>query len=261
MIDIRKVRSDFPILEQKVYGKPLVYLDNGATTQKPKEVLDRVYRFYSETYSNIHRGVHYLSEQSSTEYEHARDCVKNFIGANNSNEIIFTRGTTESINLVANSFGDRYIERGDEIIISEMEHHSNIVPWQMLCKRKGSVLKVLTFDDDGQLEMDKLNELITEKTKLISLVQISNVLGTVNPVKEIIETAHKYDIPVLIDGAQVVQHTDINVKELDCDFFVFSGHKMYAETGIGVFYGKEKWLEAIPPYQGGGGHDQIGSFR
>jgi len=253
MIDVNKIRSDFPILEQKVYGKPLVYLDNAATTQKPQVVLDQLIDFYTRRNSNIHRGTHYLSEQASTAYEDTRSRVKDYINAGRTAEIVFTKGTTESINLVANSFGNAFINQGDEIIISEMEHHSNLVPWQMLGERKKATLKVLPFDDNGVLHLDVLESLISEKTKLISVTFVSNALGIINPVKEIIDLAHDHDIPVLIDGAQAVQHKRIDVQDLDCDFFTFSGHKMYAETGIGVLFGKEKWLEAMPPYQSGGG--------
>lgn len=253
MIDIDAIRSDFPILHQKIHGKPLVYLDNAATTHKPRMVLDRIIEFCTESYGNIHRGVHYLSEEASAAYEEARETVKNFIHAAGAREIIFTRGTTEAINLVADSFGGAFIGKGDEIILSEMEHHSNIVPWQMLCERKGAVLRVAPFDDDGNLLMDGLKSLLTERTKLISITYVSNVLGTVNDIKEIIRLAKTQDVPVLIDGAQAVQHMPVDVRDLDCDFFAFSGHKMYADTGIGVLYGKEKWLEAMPPYQGGGG--------
>jgi cysteine desulfurase/selenocysteine lyase len=253
MIDIDKIRADFPILQRKIYDKPLVYLDNAATTHKPNAVLDSIVAFYSNSYGNIHRGIHRLSEEASGAYEDARETVATYINAKNAFEIIFTRSTTESINLVADSFGRAFINEGDEIIISEMEHHSNIVPWQVMCERRGATLKVLPFDDDGMLITDTLKELLTEKTKLLALAYVSNVLGTVNAVKEIIETAHAYGVPVLIDGAQAVQHIPVDVQELDCDFFAFSGHKLYAETGIGVLYGKEKWLEAMPPYQCGGG--------
>ncbi|UCE41801.1 MAG: cysteine desulfurase [Candidatus Aminicenantes bacterium] len=253
MIDVHKLRKDFPILEKKIHGKPLVYLDNAATTQKPKMVLDEIIEFYSSINSNIHRGVHYLSEQASIAYENARKTVKGFLNAKSDYEIVFTSGTTQAINLVANSFGSKFIEEGDEIIVSEMEHHSNIVPWQILCERTQAELKVAPFDDDGKLMMDELKGLITEKTKLIAIVYVSNALGVVNPIKEIIEMAHTQDIPVLIDGAQAVQHFPVDVQELDCDFFAFSGHKMYAETGIGVLYGKEKWLEDMPPHHSGGG--------
>jgi cysteine desulfurase/selenocysteine lyase len=259
MIDIGKIRADFPILQRKIYGRPLVYLDNAATTHKPKAVLDRIMKFYTNSYSNIHRGAHYLSEQASAACEDARAKVAAYINAKNTFEIIFTRSTTESINLVADSFGTAFINEGDEIIISEMEHHSNIVPWQVICQRKGAALKVIGFNDDGTLMTDKLKALLTAKTKLLAVTYVSNVLGTVNSIREIIKTAHAYDVPVLIDGAQAVQHFPVDVQDLDCDFFAFSGHKLYAETGIGVLYGKEKWLEAMPPYQFGGG--MISSVR
>jgi len=253
MINIQKIRSDFPILKHKVFGKPLIYLDNAATTQKPQVVLDQLINFYTTRNSNIHRGVHYLSEQASTAYEDARDRVKDFINAKSTAEIIFTRGTTEAINLIANSFGNAFINKGDEVIISEMEHHSNLVPWQMLCNRKEAVLKAIPFNDDAVLQIDVLKSILTERTKLISVAYVSNALGTINPIKKMIDLAHDYDIPVLIDGAQAVQHRCVDVQDLNCDFFAFSGHKMYAATGIGVLYGKEKWLDAIPPYQFGGG--------
>jgi cysteine desulfurase/selenocysteine lyase len=253
MINIGEIRDDFPILKRQIYNRPLVYLDNAATTHKPRVVLDRIIEFYTHSYSNIHRGTHYLSEEASAFYEEARGKVEAYINAKNPFEIIFTRSTTESINLVADSFGRAFINEGDEIIISEMEHHSNIVPWQVVCERNGAKLKVLPFNDDGVLMTDKLNGLLTAKTKLLALTYVSNVLGTVNSIKEIIKTAHAYDVPVFVDGAQAVQHFPIDVQDLDCDFFAFSGHKIYAETGIGVLYGKEKWLEAMPPYQCGGG--------
>ncbi len=253
MIDLEAVREDFPILRKKIHGKPLVYLDNAATTHKPRVVLDKIIEFCTEGYSNIHRGAYSLSEEASAEYENARETVKNFINAFSAHEIIFTRGTTESINLVADSFGSTFINEGDEIIISEMEHHSNIVPWQRLCQRKGAVLKVIPFNDNGVLLINKLKTLITNKTKLVSVTYVSNVLGAVNNVKEIIKIASDADIPILIDGAQAVQHLPVDVQELNCDFFAFSGHKIYADTGIGVLYGKEKWLDAMPPYQSGGG--------
>lgn len=253
MIDLKKIRSDFPILSEKVYGKSLVYLDNAATTQKPLSVLNKTKEFYKSINSNIHRGAHYLSEQASSAYENARKTVKEFINAKSVNEVIFTRGTTEAINLLADSFGNAYVQEGDEIIITEMEHHSNIVPWQVLCKRKKAYLKVLPVDDNGKLLIDNLQDLINIKTKLISICYVSNALGIINPIKEVIRIAHKHNIPVLIDGAQAVQHIPVDVQDLDCDFFAFSGHKLYAETGIGVLYGKEKWLEEMPPYQTGGG--------
>lgn len=253
MIDIEKIRSDFPILNKKIYDKPLVYLDNAATTQKPFAVLNKTRKFNKSINSNIHRGAHYLSEQASSAYENARKTVKEFINARSVNEIIFTRGTTESINLLADSFGNTYVEEGDEIIITEMEHHSNIVPWQVLCKKKGAYLKVLPLDENGEILIDKLQDLINVKTKLISICYVSNALGIINPVAEVIRIAHQNNIPVLIDGAQAIQHLPVDVQDLDCDFFAFSGHKLYAETGIGVLYGKERWLEEMLPYQTGGG--------
>lgn len=250
--DIEKIRADFPVLARKVHNKPLVYLDNGATTQKPLPVIEVVNRYHSELNSSIHRGVHFLSDQATNAYEIARKEVQHYIHAAASHEIIFTSGTTGSINMLAFSFGERYVKAGDEIIISEMEHHANIVPWQMMCERKGAHLKVVPFDDDGVLIMEKLEELITEKTRLVSVTHISNTLGTINPIKEIIDIAHSHGVPVLIDAAQSVQHAHIDVQELDADFLVFSGHKVYGPTGIGVVYGKEKYLEELPPYQGGG---------
>lgn len=250
--DINEIRKDFPILHQKVYGKPYIYLDNGATTQKPQCVIDRMTKYYSYYNSNIHRGVHYLSEKTTTAYENARKEVQNFINAEYSHEVIFTRGTTESINLVANSFGDKFISEGDEIIVSEMEHHSNIVPWQILCERKNAKLRVIPFDEKGELIIEEFDKLLNKKTRLVAVTHISNTLGTINPIKEIIEKSHKVGAKVLIDGAQAIQHTKVDVKELDCDFYVFSGHKIYAPTGIGVLYGKENLLNEMPPYQGGG---------
>ncbi len=250
--DIKKVREDFPILQQKVYNKPLVYLDNGATTQKPIQVIECINQFYTQQNSSIHRGIHFLSESATEEYENARKIVQHYIGAKNSSEIVFTSGTTGSINTVAFSFGEKYVRPGDEIIISTMEHHANIVPWQMLCERKSALLKIAPITDTGELILEEFENLITEKTRLISVTHISNVLGTINPIEKIIEIAHKRNVPVLIDAAQSVQHTSLDVVKLDCDFLVFSGHKAYGPTGIGVLYGKEKWLEEIPPYQGGG---------
>ena len=261
MMDIDRVRSDFPILNQKINGNKLVYLDNSATTHKPQQVIDSIIEFYSSMNCNVHRSVHYSSEQASTAYESVREKVKDFIKAKKSREIVFTSGTTESINLVADSFGRAFINEGDEIIITEMEHHSNIVPWQMLCENKGAKLKIIPFDNNGILMIDKLRNLITDKTRLISLTYVSNVLGTINPVKDVIKIAHTKDIPVLIDGAQAVQHIPIDVQDLDCDFFVFSGHKIYAETGVGVLYAKEKWLKAMPPYKYGGGMISKVSFK
>ena len=252
MLDINKIRNDFPALHQLVYKKPLVYLDNAATTQKPKVVIDTLLEYYNKQNSNIHRGVHYLSQQATVAYEEARISVQKFINAKNSHEIIFTRGATESINLVASSFGKKFINKGDEIIISWMEHHSNIVPWQIACEEKQAVLKVIPFNENGELLIEEFKKLISEKTKLVAITHISNALGTINPVKKVIEIAHKNNIPVLLDGAQAVPHLKIDVQELDCDFYCFSGHKMYAPMGVGVLYGKEKILEELPPYQGGG---------
>jgi len=250
--DVQKIREDFPILKTQVRGKNLVYFDNAATTQKPISVIERIQKYYLEENSNVHRGVHYLSELATKEFESARETVRNFINAESIEEIIFTRGTTEAINLVANSFGKTFISEGDEIIISEMEHHSNIVPWQILCEERKAKLKIIPFDDNGELILDELENLITERTKLISIVHISNSLGTINPVKKIIEIAHSYAIPVLIDGAQSIMHSKIDVQDLGCDFFVFSGHKIYGPTGIGVLYGKKEWIDQMMPYQGGG---------
>lgn len=251
-LDIGKIRNDFPLLQQRVNKQPLVYLDNAATTQKPQIVIDRIQQLYAQHNSSIHRGVHWLSEQITEKYEKARSIVRDFISARHSHEVIFTSGATGSINAIAFSFGEKYIRDGDEIIISEMEHHANIVPWQMLCERKNANLKVIPINDQGDLVPGALESLITAKTKILALTQVSNSLGTINPVKEIIKIAHSHEIPVLIDGAQAVQHGNVNVLDLDCDFYVFSGHKIYGPNGIGVLYGKEKWLEEIPPYQGGG---------
>ncbi len=259
--DIKKIRNDFQILSQQVYGKPLVYFDNAATTQKPQCVIDKITEFYQKYNANVHRGVHFMSAKCTEANENARNIVKNFINANHSHEIIFTHGTTESINLVASSFGDRFITKDDEIIISELEHHSNIVPWQLLCERKQAKIKVLPFNDKGELIIENLETLISKKTKLITLNHVSNSLGTINPIKKIIELAHSHNIPVFIDGAQGVQHQEVDVKELDCDFYAFSGHKIFAPTGTGVLYGKEKWLEQMPPYQGGGDMIDIVTFE
>ena len=250
--DINKIREDFPILKTEVYGKPLVYLDNAATTQKPQVVIDTITNYYEHLNSNIHRGVHKLSQLATDKYEAARKTVQNFINAKSVEEIIFTRGTTESMNLFAYSFSKAFVKAGDEIIISTMEHHSNIVPWQIVCEDRGAVLKVIPINDDGEIIWEEFEKLISEKTKLVSIVHISNSLGTVNPIEKIITTAHKNNIPIMIDIAQSVQHTPIDVQKLDCDFLAFSGHKLYGPTGIGVFYGKKKYLELMPPYQGGG---------
>lgn len=251
-MNINDIRKDFPILNQKIYGHDLVYFDNAATTQKPQCVLDSIMKFYTQYNSNIHRGVHYLSEKATEIYEAARLKVKDFINAKSRTEIIFTKGSTEAINTLAYSFSQRYINAGDELIISEMEHHSNIVPWQLYAQNKGAILKVLPFNDNGELLLDQLENLITERTKIVCVTFASNTLGTVNDVESIIKTAHAHGIPVLVDAAQAIQHIKIDVQKLDCDFLALSGHKIYAETGIGILYGKEKFLEELPPYQGGG---------
>jgi cysteine desulfurase/selenocysteine lyase len=251
-LDINKIRADFPILNQTIHGKPLVYFDNGATAQKPLRVLDALDKMHRELNANIHRGAHFLSEQSTEKYEDAREVIRDFINAESTREVVFTAGTTAAINLVAFSFGEKFVKAGDEVLVSEMEHHSNIVPWQMMCERKGATLKVLPFDNNGELRMDLLPNLLTEKVRIVAVNQASNSLGTINPIKEIIALAHSRNIPVLIDGAQGIHHIGMDVKDIDCDFYAFSGHKIYGPTGIGVLYGKEKWLEQLPPYQGGG---------
>jgi cysteine desulfurase/selenocysteine lyase len=250
--DVYKIREDFPILKTKIRNKPLVYFDNAATTQKPQQVIDTLNKYYTSMNSNIHRGVHYLSNIATDAYEGARIKVKNFINAASRKEIVFTTGTTGSINLVANSFGKSNLKEDDEIIITNMEHHSNIVPWQFICDEKKAKLKIIPIDDNGEIIFDEFVKLISEKTKLISIVYISNSLGTINPVKDIIEIAHKYDIPVLLDAAQTVNHKTVDVQKLDCDFLAYSGHKLYGPTGIGILYGKEKFLESMPPFMGGG---------
>lgn len=252
VLDTNRIRRDFPILTKEIYKKPLVYLDNAATTQKPLCVIEKITEGYTNCNANIHRGVHFLSQVATEAHEAARENVRSFINAAAAREVIFTRGTTEAINLVASSFGDSHCAEGDEVIVSQMEHHSNIVPWQLLRARKGVVLKVLPFDEDGVLRMDELEGLITPKTKLITIAHVSNTLATINPVKEIIQTAHAHGVPVLVDGAQSIPHLEVDVRDLDADFYVFSGHKVYGPTGIGVLYGKERWLEKMPPYQGGG---------
>lgn len=258
---IQHIRTDFPILEEKVYNKPLIYFDNGATTQKPKQVLDKIMYGYTHLNANIHRGVHYLSQKATEAHEASRKTVAEFINAGSSDEIIFTRGTTEAINLIAFSFGEAFCNEGDEIVISTLEHHSNIVPWQMLCERKKMKLRIIPINEKGELKMDVFEMLLNEKTKLVSVAHVSNVLGTVNPVEEIIEKAHAKNIPVFIDGAQSVPHIKVDVQTLDVDFYAFSGHKMYAPTGIGVLYGKREWLDKIPPYQGGGEMIQTVTFE
>lgn len=252
MIDIAKIRSDFPILSRKIYDKPLVYFDNGATTHKPACVVDKITEMYYTVNSNVHRGVHFLSQEATNAHENSRKTVQRFINAKSSNEIVFTRGATEAINLVASSFCREFCNAGDEILITEMEHHSNIVPWQIQGETAGTHLRVAPINENGELIVDEFEKKITDRTKLISVIHISNVLGTINPIKKIIEIAHSRGIPVLIDAAQSIQHTEIDVQDLDCDFLVFSSHKIYGPTGIGVLYGKEKWLEKMPPYQGGG---------
>ena len=250
--EIQQIRADFPILGEKIYNKDLIYFDNGATTQKPKCVVEKIEYGYYHLNANIHRGVHYLSQKATEAHEEARAVVAAFLGAEAKEELIFTRGTTEAINLVANSFGDAFCKSGDEVIVSVMEHHSNIVPWQMLCERKGMKLRVIPMNEKGELRMDVFADLLNENTRIVSVAHVSNVLGTVNPVAEIIRLAHEKNIPVLVDGAQAVPHIPVNVGELDADFYVFSGHKIYGPTGIGALYGKAEWLNKIPPYQGGG---------
>lgn len=252
MKDLHKIRADFPILSREVYDKPLVYFDNAATTQKPQCVMDKINEMYSTVNANVHRGVHFLSQAATDEHEASRRVVQEFINAASSNEIVFTRGTTESINLVASSFCRSFCREGDELLITAMEHHSNIVPWQLQCEYYGLKLKVVPINSHGELILDELEKKITSRTKLIAVTHISNVLGTVNPVEQIVEIAHRHDIPVLIDAAQSVQHRKVDVQAIDCDFLVFSSHKVYGPTGVGVLYGKEKWLEVLPPYQGGG---------
>lgn len=250
--DIAKIREDFPILSREVYGKPLVYLDNAATTQKPRQVVDAMVEEYYNVNANVHRGVHYLSQRATDLHEAAREKVRAFIHAGKTEEIIFTRGTTESLNLVASSFCDAFMKEGDEVIVSTMEHHSNIVPWQLQATKKGIVLKVIPMNEKGELLQDAYEQLFTERTKIVSITHVSNVLGTVNPVKEMIAVAHAHGVPVMVDGAQSAPHFAVDVQDLDCDFYAFSGHKMYGPTGVGVLYGKEEWLDKMPPYQGGG---------
>lgn len=252
MYDVNRVREDFPILSREIYGRPLVYLDNGATTQKPRQVVEAMVDEYYNVNANVHRGVHFLSQQATDLHEASRETVRRFINARSTSEILFTRGTTESINLLAFSFGEAMVKEGDEVVVSAMEHHSNIVPWQMMCERKGAQLRVIPITDEGELQLEALEGLLHERTRIVCCTQVSNVLGTVNPVKEVVRRAHERNIPVLIDGAQSVPHMKVDVQDLDCDFFAFSGHKVYGPTGVGVLYGKEEWLEKLPPYQGGG---------
>lgn len=261
MFDVTKIRKDFPILSRKVYDRPLVYLDNAATTQKPLCVLDAMREEYLNVNANVHRGVHYLSQQATDLHEQAREKVRKFINAGSVNEIVFTRGTTESLNLVVSSFCDEFMSEGDEVIVSVMEHHSNIVPWQLQAARKGISLKVIPMNDKGELLLDEYEKLFTERTRIVSVAQVSNVLGTVNPVKDIVRIAHEHGVPVMVDGAQSTPHFAVDVQDLDCDFFAFSGHKMYGPTGVGVLYGKEDWLDRMPPYQGGGEMIESVSFE
>ncbi len=261
MYDVNKIREDFPILSRTVYGKPLVYLDNGATTQKPRCVVDAMVEEYYSVNANVHRGVHFLSQQATNLHEASRETVRRFINAGSTNEIVFTRGTTESINLVASSFVESQMKEGDEVIVSVMEHHSNIVSWQLQAMRKGIVLKVIPMNDRGELLLNEYEKLFSPRTRLVSVAHVSNVLGTINPVKQIIEMAHAHQVPVLIDGAQGIPHMPVDVQDLDADFYVFSGHKIYGPTGVGVLYGKENWLDKLPPYQGGGEMIQNVSFE
>lgn len=250
--DLNKIRKDFPILSRTVYDRPLVYLDNAATTQKPLCVLDKMREEYLNVNANVHRGVHWLSQQATELHESARETVRKFINAKSVNEIVFTRGTTEGLNLIASSFSEAFMQEGDEVIVSTVEHHSNIVPWQLQQPRKGIVLKVIPIDDNGAMDLQTFEKMISQKTKIVSISHVSNVLGTINPVEEVIRIAHEHNIPVVVDGAQSTPHFKVDMQQLDCDFFVFSGHKVYGPTGIGVLYGKEAWLDKLPPYQGGG---------
>ena len=261
MFDINKIRADFPILGREVYGRPLVYLDNAATTQKPRSVVEAITEEYYNVNANVHRGVHYLSQQATDLHEEARETVRRFINANSTSEIIFTRGTTESLNLVASSFCDEFMREGDEVIVSVMEHHSNIVPWQLQAAKRGIALRVIPMTDEGELRLDEYERLFNERTKIVSVAHVSNVLGTVNPVEEIIRIAHEHGVPVMVDGAQSAPHFAVDVQAMDCDFFAFSGHKMYGPTGVGVLYGKEDWLDRLPPYQGGGEMIESVSFE
>lgn len=261
MYNVEEIRADFPILARTVYGKPLVYLDNGATTQKPRCVVDAITDEYYSVNANVHRGVHFLSQQATELHEASRETVRRFINARSTNEIVFTRGTTESINLLASSFGEAFLGEGDEVIVSTMEHHSNIVPWQLLQMRKGIKLRVIPINDCGELLLNEYERLFTERTRIVCVTHVSNVLGTVNPVKDMIATAHAHGVPVLVDGAQSIPHMPVDVQALDADFYVFSGHKVYGPTGVGVLYGKEEWLDKLPPYQGGGEMIQHVSFE
>ena len=261
MFDINQIRNDFPILGRKVYDRPLVYLDNAATTQKPRPVVEAITDEYYNVNANVHRGVHYLSQQATDLHEEAREKVRRFINARSTSEIIFTRGTTESLNLVASSFCDEFMQEGDEVIVSVMEHHSNIVPWQLQAAKRGISIRVIPMTDEGELRLDEYEKLFTDRTKIVSVTHVSNVLGTVNPVDEIIRIAHEHGVPVMVDGAQSTPHFAVDVQAMDCDFFAFSGHKMYGPTGVGVLYGKEDWLDRLPPYQGGGEMIESVSFE
>ncbi len=259
--DVARIREDFPILKRLVHGKPLVYLDNSASTQKPQAVIDAMARFYADGYSNVHRGVYLLSEEATRSFEEARDKVRAFLGARETREIVFVRGTTEAINLVAHTWGRRHVGEGDEVLVSGLEHHSNIVPWQLLCEEKGGRLRVLPIDDRGELMLDRLDELLTPRTRILAVAHISNALGTVNPIRRIVEAAHRRGVKVLVDGAQAVAHHAVDVRDLGCDFYAFSGHKVYGPTGVGVLYGRAELLEAMPPYQGGGDMIRSVSFE
>ncbi len=261
MYDINKIREDFPILGREVYGKPLVYFDNAATTQKPRQVVEAITNEYYNVNANVHRGVHYLSQKATDLHEEAREKVRRFINARSTNEVIFTRGTTEGLNLVASSFSDAFMQEGDEVIVSTMEHHSNIVPWQLQAAKKGISIRVIPMSDKGELDLEAYAKMFNERTKIVSVTHVSNVLGTVNPVKEMIRIAHEHDVPFMVDGAQSTPHFAVDVQDLDCDFLAFSGHKMYGPTGVGVLYGKEAWLDRIPPYQGGGEMIESVSFE
>ncbi|MEK7335200.1 MAG: cysteine desulfurase [Candidatus Binatota bacterium] len=261
VLDVARIREDFPILKQQVHGKPLVYFDNAATSQKPQVVIDTLSRYYATENANIHRGIHFLSELATAEYEETRNKVKRFLNASESREILFVRGTTEGINLVAQSYGRRFFKEGDEVVISAMEHHSNIVPWQMLCEQVGARLRVIPMNHDGELLLDEYERLLGARTKLVSVAHVSNALGTINPIGRIIESAHRRNIPVLVDGAQAAPHMKVDVQELDCDFYAFSGHKLFGPTGIGILYGKARHLEAMPPYQGGGDMISLVTFE
>ena len=261
MFDINQIRNDFPILGREVYGRPLVYLDNAATTQKPRTVVEAITEEYYNVNANVHRGVHYLSQQATDLHEEAREKVRQFVNARSTGEIIFTRGTTESLNLVASSFCDEFMQEGDEVIVSVMEHHSNIVPWQLQAAKRGIAVRVIPMTDEGELRLDEYERLFNERTKIVSVAHVSNVLGTVNPVEEMIRIAHAHGVPVMVDGAQSAPHFAVDVQAMDCDFFAFSGHKMYGPTGVGVLYGKEDWLDRLPPYQGGGEMIESVSFE